>query len=422
MTPRPRKPKTAATDSTTTAAEGTSTEVPATPPGPPLPPPTKDQVRAALRKYVENFYDFQERRIQTAGRTYRRPDGVEIQLHEVDVSRLQRASADLELAEKHALEDVAFALKQIGFYRDVLSDKVKYKGVGPTMAGVILSSFQIEREEMASQMWSFAGLAPVYAKRCKACHSVLEERDDGNGPSWIHRPERVFKKPGAVAGEPAVKLPKCINAGQPVGLRETYDSGQAMRPVKGEKLKYNKWLKMKLVGVLGPVILQTCSYHCASCDEKLKKNKLKDAPEDSFLHPDSANDCGYKPTLVAGSGVLVGAQVVRKDSPWRKFYDQYKLRKQEEGWGRSDAHRHAASIRYLIKQLLLQIWKDWRTYEGLPVRPSYQEQYLGHKHHATSAPPSDTQERDDAGGDGMDEAAIAAAIEREVQLVEESAD
>src|SRR5581483_2173998 len=102
----------------------------------------------------------------------------EIQLHQWDVERLERAATDLERAEKNALADVLFALKQIGFYRDVLSDKVKYKGVGPTMAGVIVSSFQIEREEMASQMWSFAGLSPTPAVRCRTCQSVLEPRDE----------------------------------------------------------------------------------------------------------------------------------------------------------------------------------------------------------------------------------------------------
>ena len=37
-------------------------------------------------------------------------------------------------------------------------------------------------------------------------------------------------------------------------------------------------------------------------------------------------------------------------------------------------------MRFMIKMLLLDIWKGWRESEGLPVRPSYHEEKLGHKH------------------------------------------
>ena len=49
-------------------------------------------------------------------------------------------------------------------------------------------------------------------------------------------------------------------------------------------------------------------------------------------------------------------------------------------WAKSDAHLHQASQRYMVKMFLLELWKQWRTFEGLEVRPSYQEEYLGHKH------------------------------------------
>jgi hypothetical protein len=43
-------------------------------------------------------------------------------------------------------------------------------------------------------------------------------------------------------------------------------------------------------------------------------------------------------------------------------------------------HRDRAAKRYMIKMFLKDLYVAWRTIEGLPVRPSYQEEYLGHKH------------------------------------------
>ena len=46
----------------------------------------------------------------------------------------------------------------------------------------------------------------------------------------------------------------------------------------------------------------------------------------------------------------------------------------------SKGHRDMAAKRYMIKMFLKDLYVVWRELEGLPVRPSYQEEYLGHKH------------------------------------------
>jgi hypothetical protein len=293
-------------------------------------PRTREQDRAALRRKVEIFYDLQRLRLQTGGRTYARADGTAIQLHEVDVAILEQRMKELERAEKNALADVAAHLRTIRFYNETLSDKVRYRGIGPTMAGVILSAFDIHREATVSQMWAFAGLRPMPARRCKACHTVVElsEREGVGGHRgaasvvgiYKHTRAATFKKAGEVIED---KKPTCKLT--TLTEEDTYASGKAQRPIKGEKLNYNAFLRTKLVGVLGPVLIK----------------------------------CG---------------------SPWRKFYDDYKHRKESAGWGRNDGHRHQAAIRYMIKMLLLDIYVGWRTCEGLPVREPYAEQYLGHKH------------------------------------------
>ena len=290
---------------------------------------TREQGHYALKRKVRIFYDLQRLRLQTAGRAAAKPKTEDedappetvkpapndkrprIELHPADLAVLERRAKELEHAEKHALADVAEHLATIGFYRDVLSDKARYRGIGPTMAGVILAEFDIYRLETPSQMWAFAGLRPIDAQRCTKCHAVVVKNADG---FIAHTSKKT-----ACKGEPVPSV---------------YASGKAQKPTRGEKLPYNAFLRAKLCGVLGAVLLK--------------------------LNP---------------SVPLTG-----EVSPWRKCYDDYKHRKQSEGWGTSDAHRHAAAIRYMVKMLLADIWTKWRTYEKLPVRPSYHEEKLGHKH------------------------------------------
>lgn len=272
--------------------------------------------RAALKRKVKFFYDMQRLRLQTQGRLAERPNEMAIQLHPHDLEILQKRVAELLAVEKEMLKDITDHLKTLPFYTQVLSDKERYRGLGPTMAAVILSEFEIQRQDNPAKMWSFAGLSVDAAKRCKACHIFVVPTETG----WAHQKINWKNKE---------KAPKCKEA---LTANDIYNSGAAPRPTPGEKLRYNAFLKSKLLGVLGSVLLQT-------------------------------------------------------KSPWRKFYYDYKARKTEQSWGISDGHRHNAAIRYMVKMLLQDIWREWRRYENLPIRPSYQEQYLGHLHvNAEGAP------------------------------------
>jgi len=103
------------------------------------------------------------------------------------------------------------------------------------------------------------------------------------------------------------------------------EDGHAPKPVKGQKLHYNKYFRSKLLGVLGP----------------------------SFL---------------------------KCNSPYRKFYDNYKNRLESKKWGKSKGHRHNASIRYMIKMFLIDLYNVWRELKGLSIRKPYNDEY-GKGHH-----------------------------------------
>jgi hypothetical protein len=214
-----------------------------------------------------------------------------VELDDKDREFLASMGTGLNELEKQALRHVKARLKGIPIYEKWLKDQ---KGVGPTMAGVLLAQIDITRCNTPSQLWAYCGLA------------VAED-------------------------------------------------GKAVRRKKGEKLKYNPWLKAKVTKVLA----------------------------ESFI---------------------------KAKSPWREFYDNYKTRKENQlvdkcmacggsgkiktatclnckgkggpcAWGASKAHRHNAAKRYMVKMFLLEFWLKWREIEGLPSRVPYAEEYLNRVHH-----------------------------------------
>lgn len=89
-------------------------------------------------------------------------------------------------------------------------------------------------------------------------------------------------------------------------------------------------------------------------------------------------------------GVLADC-FIKSKSEYTKFYYDYKnrLENSEQGVGgdpnrlwknESAGHRDRAAKRYMVKMFMYDLYKNWRTLEGLEVRVPYQEEYLGHVH------------------------------------------
>jgi hypothetical protein len=349
---------------------------------------TPAQDRLALKKKVRYFYDLQRMRLQASGRLHKRAEGTVIALHEYDLAVLERRAGDIEKLEESALKDVEDHLKRIPFYRDILTDKVRYRGIGPTMAGVLLAEYDITLLDTPSKAWAFAGLAPVPAYRCTKCHTVVSVEDAENGPQKFSHPVWAdCNKKGVLT------------------LADVYASGKTMKPTKGEKLPYNAFLKTKLVGVLGPVMLQVGKYRCIQCKGLVAQDK-KISKKDKKVY------CHTEEACAAGNALSSDDVVYSDRPPFVKFYEDYKHRKLCAGWGRSDAHRHQAALRYMIKMMLLQLWNDWRAHAGLPIRPSYQEEKLGHTHSGKQVLPAPIS---------ADEAAIEAEIAAEAERLEQAA-
>jgi hypothetical protein len=135
------------------------------------------------------------------------------------------------------------------------------RGIGPMLAAKVVSLVDIERANTVSALWRYAGFAVI--------------------------------------------------------------NGERERPVKGERLHYNKRLK-------------TACY-------------------------------------------LVALSFLRQGSPYRRIYDSAKEYYQaNRDW--TKGHIHMASLRKMTKVFLAHCWFYWRTLEGLPTRPLYVHEKLGHEH------------------------------------------
>lgn len=185
---------------------------------------------------------------------------------------------EVEQAEAHQFKRLGKALEDYPIYTEFLQH---VKGIGPAMAGVLISEFDIHKSKYASSMWKYAG---------------LDVKPDGRGASR--------------------------KAGHLIDVEYTAKDGT----IKTKKsLGYNAWLKTKLIGVLATSFLRT------------------------------------------------------KSCPYRVVYDNYKHRLENHPKWKdvTKGHRHAAAMRYMVKRFLVDLYKNWRAIEGLPVHPEYAEAKLG---------------------------------------------
>jgi len=257
--------------------------------------------RTALRYKIGLLYDMQRIRIQTNGRI-NNPKSP-IKLYEADKEFIANIGNNLDDLEKGVEKEVAKIVRDHPLWNAFLKEE---RGLAEKSAGVLISSIDITKSRTPSSLWLYTGLGVVPNVICSKC----------NHKSWQNKGFCLKQ----------VKKDKiCGNTTVPLEDKEGKIIKGRQRPILGEKLGYNSWLRSKLLGVIGP-------------------NFLK-----------SGNPC-------------------------RKTYDDYKARLEAQNWGKSKGHRHNAAIRFMVKHWLISFWTAWRELEGLEVRVPYAEEFLGKKH------------------------------------------
>ena len=214
--------------------------------------------------------------------------------------------ATLEKQEAQHFRQLGEALSEVPVFDRWLQHQI---GIGPAMAAVLVTYFNINIAVRPSQFWAIAGLDV--------------------GPDGLHRSrrkehliEREYKaKDGSIKKR----------------LSTTFDP----------------WLQARILGVLGTSLLRTGSpyrrhydnyRHRLENDPNRRKGTLKDKKTDR------------------DNGII-------DETIWHPL------------------RIHRASMRYMVKQFIADFWRRWREVEGLPVVPRYHEAILGHVHHGPDEVP-----------------------------------
>lgn len=268
-------------------------------------------------------------------------DGVIIQLTK---AKWQKAVKQLEdpliteytlyrMVEHHEMMISAEAL-QIGTLKLSLRGIPVYEqflklapGIGPAMAGIILSEIDIRVSKYASNIFSYAGLAVMA---------------DGCGQS---RRAEHMKDVDYIDGK---------------GVKKTRKS-----------LGYNPWLKTKLVGVGGG-------------------SMLKAIKKEFFLNGSQIDRAEYKRLSPEQQEIVVIKNVENRYSQvYRDMIHRYqnrvdikadRLQEDKKKWKYSDLRIHNMATRYMVKRFLADLYENWRALEGLPVHNPYEEDKLGMVH------------------------------------------
>ena len=268
------------------------------------------------------YYDYQTARISFEHRVRKpRTEGeAELILSDADVEMLARINKPMAALEKVALKEANDLIDEHPIYQWLIGQR----GISVTLAPVLLGSLDIFRADTVSKFWRVCGLAVD---------------------------------------------PK---------------TGKAERPTKGEKLHYSPHLKSRCY-LLGECMIKAGNEEwrpfydnykhrkesqigpCALCGGTGRYAAPKGGSKGPYVDPEVAAIAGLEPET---------------DGKPTKTTKCSNCGGTGQGpWGRGKKHRHIAAMRYMVKMFLVELHKRWRTYEGLPIRSPYAEQYLGMVHH-----------------------------------------
>jgi len=259
-----------------------------------------------LKTLVNYYNDMQKMRMSFDNRIKLKKDGTQQKVTE-DYAISEGADSFFNdqrslfvNAEKEIEKKIKKELKKYDIYNCFLKD---VKGLGWTMASIIIASYDIHKATTVSKMWQYTGYNPMMVRGTKRI------KDEKGNYSFIKT--------------------------------DTMVRGDKLTP--GFVSPFNKWLRTKMF-VLAECFIKSKSPYREFYDNM--KQRLSNSEQ---------------MTKEVGKGGKI------KECMWKDCKKN---------------HIHYASIRYMMKMFLRDLYSVWRTIEGLPVRVPYEEEYLGKKHSA----------------------------------------
>lgn len=269
--------------------------------------------------------------------------------------------------EKEQFKMLESAMKGIPIYDKFLSE---VDGIGPQMAGVIISEIDIYASQYSSSIWKYAGLDVVRVaryfnaqkKECEVPNWMLVEFYNHNDSEVPYLAEGKYPVVWVESG-------RSRRAGSLV--RRDYLDNERNAATRNS-ITFNPFLKTKLIGVLGSSFLRSGK---VMVDGKRmgSAKRLALAKENGYKSADEDSVDGFLRGL--------GHEVREERSQYGKAYYDYRARldHMREHSDKTELHKHNMAVRYMVKLFLVDLYKVWRELEGLPVMPSYAER-LGLQH------------------------------------------
>ena len=278
---------------------------------------------AAVKIMVRARKDFQEMRIKMSNRLGEKADGTPQNMADkgfdvVDLESFRAIALAAKEQELYIEEALKPMLKRFPLYNEYLKPCVN--GVGAIAAGTLIAEFDIFKATTVSKLWQYAGLNAELVRGKKD----IDKKD--------------YKK---AMGEKISEY--TLMNGKERVIYLTNDMVRGDKLTSGFVAPFNGNLRAVLMGILSPSFLKcTSSYKIEYYDTY--KHRLQNSKKE-VMHCKK----GGKAKMTA----------------WKDV---------------NDGHRDMASKRYMIKMFLKDLYVAWREIEGLEVRASYQEVYLGHVH------------------------------------------
>lgn len=244
-------------------------------------------------------------------------------------------------------------------------------GVGPAMAGIIISEIDIHKAKYPSSLWMYAGLDTV----------TIGKYTNDKGEEKIV-PARVLDAHYSVSSDEYLAEGKYkvtfYNEGRSrkehALVDRTYTKADKTEDVR-KSITFNPWLKTKLIGVLGGAFLKASRI---TVDGK----RLGGAKRLALAIEHGFEGDKKDQTQVDAYLGMRGMKVVNESGVYNKIYYDYKNRLDNNPAhdAKSAGHKHNMAVRYAVKMFLQELYSVWRKLENLPVAVPYAEAKLGLTH------------------------------------------
>lgn len=128
-----------------------------------------------------------------------------------------------------------------------------------------------------------------------------------------------------------------------------------------------------------------CGLHVINGEGASRKKEHLEEVEyvNSDGEKDTRKSLGYNPWVKTKLMGVLAPSFLKAKSEYRDHYDRYRNRieNEEEHEDKSDGHLHQMSLRYMVKQFLIELHMKWRYLEDLAVTKPYHEAKLGKNGH-----------------------------------------